>query len=412
MICGLVGLLMIVLPASLIAHNDKIHDANNSLCEDEIAKKTALHSFADLRCCLEPGRNVQECLDHRLANFAGDRETRTLLDKLATESAQDTRVERTCHEIVHAIGRRAFERTHNIGTAINECTTQCQAGCYHGTIERMFFADAEDTGSMRHITPQELRTKIRTACSVVPAGLPEQAFHIQCSHGLGHALLYTFDYQLQQALESCDLLRDIVDQRSCYLGVFMENVIGKIEGDGDLKEDDPLYPCTVVSDKYKESCYKQQTKVMIFMGKTPAQIARLCSETGAYRKVCFEGLGRDTSEPARTGDAPRIAHICEDNAGTFVSDCVGGAARALVDFSWNARHAYRYCSALTQGEVRSRCFSVAQSHLRWAYGQDQQAIEEGCRLYAGPETIRCFLAAGTGNNAPWWRKIFTSFFTP
>ncbi len=56
---------------------------------------------------------------------------------------------------------------------------------------------------------------------------------------------------------TCDALTDRWERRSCYGGVFMQNVM-VLSGSKHLRPDDPLYPCADLADRYRAMCYEKQ----------------------------------------------------------------------------------------------------------------------------------------------------------
>jgi hypothetical protein len=103
--------------------------------------------------------------------------------------------------------------------------------------------------------------ELNSICSNLPGRDTRSFNYYNCVHGLGHGLMYVEGHNLFKALELCDKLTDDWDSESCYGGVYMENVIanGKDHISKYLKEDDLLYPCNVVDEKYKQQCYLMQS---------------------------------------------------------------------------------------------------------------------------------------------------------
>lgn len=369
------------------------------LCPD----KPIAESFADLACCFQPGRSPQHCLDDRVAEIAGDRTTRELLDAAERAGRADPELGLKCHAVAHAIGRAAFERSHDFAAAFQSCDQRCQAGCYHGVIERLFLSRRPSGDEGDHLTPDRLRGRIPSVCTAGNIGRADYGLLLQCYHGLGHAILYSLDYDLPSALRGCDRLRGDTPRYACYLGVFMENIITEERGKRWLKAGEPFYPCTAVGPRYRPACYKQSTKVMLHMRMSVAAVAEACREAGEFADECMEGLGRDTSPEARAGDARAVARVCADHAGRYLPDCIGGAVRALIDFTWDARYAYRYCAALPDTTGRAVCFRLGQSYLQHVYGQDATALREGCSSYATGALRECQQAVPTPG---WWGRLF------
>src|SRR6185295_8507310 len=101
----------------------------------------------------------------------------------------------------------------------------------------------------------------------------------QCLHGIGHGIMAWSGYALPDALRHCDALEP--GRQPCYTGVFMENIVGSLDSHHSGQpagsrylSNDPQYPCTIVDDKHKESCYLLQTSRMLqLFGPNFARIA-------------------------------------------------------------------------------------------------------------------------------------------
>jgi hypothetical protein len=115
-----------------------------------------------------------------------------------------------CHQRAHDTGRISYELFGPAALALS--SHECEAGAYHGATEALFF----ERGTAN------LEEDVATVCGNAPAFF----FHLQCIHGVGHGLMAWTSYELFDALELCDELQTDRDQRACYSGVFMENVVG------------------------------------------------------------------------------------------------------------------------------------------------------------------------------------------
>ena len=195
-----------------------------------------------------------------------------------------------CHDRAHELGRRAYEV---VGSeAFKSCGIECHSGCRHGATEA-FFAEhgtADLVGSMQTLCGDEAGNR----------------FHMhQCIHGIGHGLMAWYDYGLYDALAACDLIRQEYHRKSCYSGVFMENIVGSIRsGEGEeygyhhteYLSDDLHYPCNAVEDKYKYECYWLQTDQMHRLLGDFGAVGEACAEAPEpFRFSCFHSMGRTVS---------------------------------------------------------------------------------------------------------------------
>ena len=137
----------------------------------------------------------------------------------------------------------------------------------------------------------------------------------QCIHGIGHGLMAWYDYDLYDALEACDLIHQQFHQKSCYSGVFMENIVGGIAQDGQTESgthhtrylsDDPHYPCNVVEERYKHECYWLQTDHMHRLFGDFDAIGVACADAPEhFRPACFHSMGRTVSRSGTVGSSAK-----------------------------------------------------------------------------------------------------------
>lgn len=120
------------------------------------------------------------------------------------------------------------------------------ASCYHhGILERAF--NGADSRA-------ELARRARTLCRTDVL----RSFgylHRQRNHGLGHGLMIQTGYDLPTALAICAALPTAWDRPTCSNGVFMENADTRSGSRSRwLDDDDPLYPCGIVSELDRRHC--------------------------------------------------------------------------------------------------------------------------------------------------------------
>ena len=270
-----------------------------------------------------------------------------------------------CHQKAHETGRLAYEIYG--GEAFQKCSAECHSGCYHGATEAYF----------REHGTNNLTRDLKLICT----GELNNFFSHQCIHGVGHGLMAYTDYDLNEALSSCDLLDKM--QNSCWTGVFMENFVGGVTEDvatisglassstsrsGQLTDkhitkflnDDPQYPCNIVDEKYKSSCYFLQTSRMmqLFYGDFK-KIADECSKTPQnYQRVCFESMGRDVSGTNRASAEAAIKACNFAPKGEMRIGCLTGAVQDRFWDPTGADEAIKFCQMLTEREGKDTCYTT------------------------------------------------------
>jgi hypothetical protein len=251
------------------------------------------------------------------------------LDELTAIAATDPAVMRRGHDIAHALGEFATGFYGGPQQALRQCKDNFLYGCYHGALRGYF----ESRG----------QTKPSDVVGICQAELG-RLLYFQCLHGLGHGVLANLGNDMFRALTYCDALRDDFERQSCYGGVFMENVVlaidqvnGRAEGERAaarpyLRADDPLYPCDVIAERYRSSCYLLQTSgMLLYNGRDFGKTAAACDAAPAAHVVtCFESIGRDVSGDTLRDDAKTIA-VCAGLPSKNRDHCYAGAVKNLLD---------------------------------------------------------------------------------
>lgn len=263
-----------------------------------------------------------------------------------------------CHTNAHEAGRFSYEVYGD--ESFKLCSSECHSGCYHGATEAYF----RDKGTAN------LEKNLQTLCSSELNAF----FSHQCIHGIGHGLMAWSNYEIVDALKSCDLLPKRQD--SCWTGVFMENIVGglaktDIEKSGDpdaaahftkYLSNDPQYPCNdpSVEEKYKSSCYFLQTSRMVQLFATDfSKVAKACSEAPkTYERTCFESMGRDVGGVFRGNAEGGIGACSNAPKGEMRIGCLIGAAQ---DAFWDPSgqdNALNFCKLLKDKAEKDACYTI------------------------------------------------------
>jgi hypothetical protein len=313
-----------------------------------------------LKACLaKPGND--ECLELLYRAELEKRSPGDLLDSVRRYEEQDAGLRLACHPVVHALGREIFRVKGNIHDAFLACDQTCHSGCYHGAVERFLRGDSK--APARHVTESEILRKVPTACDAKA----ERRVYFQCLHGLGHALMYFTENEVDTSLKGCDALADGWSRDSCYGGVFMENVVSSLAEKRMVSETDPHYPCNRVAEKYRGACYLMQTSRMQEMGLTEQQQFDECAKTGRFAADCAQSIGRDLSNLSRTGESATAAAACESAGGEARRACIRGAVYALIDNTWDLTYATPFCAALK--EESGYCTQTSGDYLKMFMGK-------------------------------------------
>ncbi len=314
----------------------------------------------------------------RLASTVRGKSLAAALDELAVLASQDADVARRAHDIAHALGEFAIVHYGSPKETMRQCRDAFLYGCYHGAL-KAYFANKGRT------TPSD----------VLGICTPDigRLLQFQCLHGLGHGVLSNLEHDLFRALTYCDALREDFERRSCYGGVFMENIVvaidqvaGRAEGHRAearpyLRSEDALYPCDVVADRYRSACYQLQSSgMLLYNGRDFAKTALACDTApSTYIAICFESLGRDVSGDALRDDAKTIA-ACTGLPSANRDHCYAGAVKNLLDVPGRL---VPFCRQVPD-HGKTACYGAAGQQFAFAYpdvGRRQAACAEAEPAY-------------------------------
>ena len=122
-----------------------------------------------------------------------------------------------------------------------------------------------------------------------------------------------------------------------------------------LKDDDPVYPCPAMAEKYKLYCYLMVTsRILEGTGYDWAKTVTTCRRSDrSWIATCFQSLGRDASGTTRQ-NVPKILELCS-LAADMARECIYGAARDIVSNDAGPRRAVALCRD-APAAARAYCF--------------------------------------------------------
>jgi hypothetical protein len=345
-----------------------------------------------------------QLLSERLTTY-GVADAVATLDALA---AADADVAEHAHEYAHGIGIEAYGKSPEIIATFAACGDGYSSGCRHGVIQAYFEARHEVT-----------KPEVEALCEPFKSSTQSRWVLFQCVHGMGHGLTMFHSHDLPRALADCDLLADGWDRESCYGGVFMESLINATTPHHPASQlaaqrhhhmaattfkamdpADPLYPCSIMAERYLHACYQMQTSVMLNLNHGDIRdAAKTCARApGQVRSVCFQSLGRDiTSYTAR--DPEKTAELCHKADEPYRAQCYFGAAKALVDWTATTESAFTLCRIVAGEPGGPTCYQALGEEiatlLATASEREEQCIRaqdpaavDACRRGAGIPTSR------------------------
>jgi hypothetical protein len=275
---------------------------------------------------------------------------------LRAEYESQSSVKANCHQITHVIGRAAAQKHQNVAAAYEKGDEFCWSGYYHGVME----------GLLQKMGNKDVRQNLNNVCESLKAAEMYSFKHYNCVHGLGHGIMLIEGNELFVSLEVCDILTDEWERTSCHGGVFMENVMAHINPDHGtkyLKNDDPLYPCTAVKEKYAEQCYLMQTShSLMVLGNDFGKVFELCGTLAEKHQVtCYTSVGRDASghsisQPGQTHATCLLGPTEQAREG-----CVIGAVKDFVSHYHGTQEASVFCD-LFYDPIKTTCHQTKDTY--------------------------------------------------
>lgn len=283
--------------------------------------------------------------------------TREAFAALKNDYNQKPIVKTNCHQLTHAIGRTAGEKFASVSAAYAEGDEFCSSGYYHGVMESI----------LSRLKPEAVPANLSNLCNDIRGSKQYSLAHHNCTHGLGHGLMLITGHELFEALALCDNFADAWEQQSCYGGAFMENIMASLTPNHTTKyinADEPLYPCSAVSERYKQECYiMQSSHILPSVGNDFAQTFAICSDAETqFKAICYQSIGRDASGFS-ISDIQATKKLCDLGHNVeAVTNCIIGAVKDIAYYHHSDVQAKDFCNQFSL-ELSATCLLT----LDWYY---------------------------------------------
>lgn len=251
-----------------------------------------------------------------------------------------------CHSQAHPLGSAIYARTKDLGVALSICRRRCTAGCMHGAVREAF----------KDQTLGEIRGRLEEFCK--GKEMLELYKRGNCAHGLGHAIMTTAGYDLDEALKVCAAFPEKPMGYYCATGAYME-YFAEVQ-DEEARGRSLHFPCA--SERpYQAACYRYQARRMLkaLSGDVEALAKECLALSGSWRLGCFHGLGvavkfRVLRNPISLGKFCRHGSLDDQ----FL--CIEGVIEKLADYNQDA--ALLACATLNETHTQV-CFSAAKEKM-------------------------------------------------
>lgn len=258
----------------------------------------------------------------------------------------------TDHLTAHVFGEVLYEQEGLKGFSV--CDADFGFGCFHSFIARAIAEHGE-----------EVVQELDRACldAFTEGGLG-------CFHGIGHGILSSLGYHLEDVTRALSLCEGLSWQRSyggCRDGVFMEYNFRTMEADPKERNrpfslEERHEPCRSIDEGSRTACYFGQPAWWLSALRDAPdarkRMAGYCAEAGATELIqaCFRGLGYAYAPESRF-DVADGRELCDSSVaeGEERTWCREGLAWALyADPAWRD-DALAACTVGSSKEAAAQC---------------------------------------------------------
>lgn len=356
------GIGLLTAQFGIVLGRDKINQSYviNSVSESQNQCIKTGERYKYLSCMTESLRPTVR--KYGVKTVIADVKKSLLIDNGKVWFGEDGDERRTCHELMHAIGRSAGKYSNNVKKEILDCDPVCGVGCYHGIME-----------SMLDRTASNFELVVKGFCSgSFENNSPKSK---ACFHGLGHSIA-NYRFSEPEALRVCDLV-DLSGQSDCAKGAFMElyHVTG-LHTPLDIPLDKEAW-CSSQSKKYQDVCWQlaggfhnsiRKNEILISKGievdSYEDEAIYFCSiapEIG-LKAQCYELMGLNLYNVVKndlyevTDKLGEISKVCHRAVG-YVDECIRGSITGMFESDPAGKEGEKICGLLDTSNAYDICMT-------------------------------------------------------
>lgn len=351
--------------------------------------------------CLETTGTVKAvCWEQDLQKILKTEGLSAALDAFVSMYDENPEFRKTCHDVMHILGRAAYRDFNAQRTTISrDATRYCGFGFYHGFIEEVFAHKGPDFLDEGPLYCESL---------LFNAGFSNRSIAERasgsCYHGLGHAIFDSLDGQLwgdadsmmAHSVDTCErLMRRSERREQCVSGVSNALAIAYVNKYYQLSFDDerPFSTCQSLVTLYQPACFAEIG--ISFLSRDENFVTDI-SDLIAFHESMPTGLAEERFVLSVIDDEVRgqrrgvtlseLSSLCDSlTSQNLQAACYQGIFTGLRDSSEPGREyvaVLDFCGAL-DGQWYATCVSFAESLIVSLY--NIELVPMICREY---ETYR------------------------
>ncbi len=273
--------------------------------------------------------------------MVNEQNPRVALEYLQKTSSSNPSLQRSCHSLVHAIGRATYLRYGDFAKAMSYRNEECNSGFLHGVIEEALAK-----------SPDPLQN-IKNLCNSYTG---ETYLSWECYHGIGHGLMLVMDNDLPRSLLYCKEFQTHFMQDNCANGVFMENfnTDQKIHVSHYLDPRDPFVPCETQPSEFQQVCYVYAPVyyLSLFPNQYDKALSWCLAAKNGNRDACISGVGSQMMKE-QLYNTSIIEGECDKAQFGSRGACIAGAATLMANNYGRTDEAMAFCETLSFFNKRS-----------------------------------------------------------
>jgi plastocyanin len=270
------------------------------------------------------------------------------IETLRSESVTDDTLNAFCHDILHSVGKTAYNKYGDFSSAIIYQKDFCNSGYIHGVIEAFFI---ENGAALREI-----------AASCEFSDRPSSEFERwQCNHGIGHGLMYFTGGDLDQSIKLCSSLSAQAIspcQNGAFMEVFNQEILAKEES---FIDESDIFSTCKNSPGIKSDCYIYAPTYTLHKATTDFTSAFALCETveKGFEDDCHVGIGGEAMK--RNMNNPlSVFSLCDMQTQPTKSYCLTGAIGMYMNQMSTYESGKNLCKLVPSAHT-AFCSSIVQS---------------------------------------------------
>lgn len=307
--------------------------------QHDAGQKDEFFSKENLKKCYE---EKYTCIDITIPNIWAKYPLETVM-QLMEKNLEDRDIFLMCHQygIGRQLGFEASKKADDFKETLKKCDGYCYEACYHGVAEG-FFTKIFTTD----------KNKATQLCGELKDHISKDTYQ-GCLYGIGRALMKTSENNLLESLYSCGTYKTLLGKTGCYSGVFAENV-GSIKPSPYFRPNDLSYPCNIIEEGYRNTCYAFQARYYIDKnnGDFKKGVLFCKSVPNAYQNECMRHI---VGHSVYTKNATELNSDCNLLTGNLKKICIESVIFYLIQRDFGKLEEVKLFCVLIPTEYHELC---------------------------------------------------------